>query len=496
MIRLSDEALLLDLAEMVQQYFIRAEDYKAAANIALLRVEHIYYKHDTMANAVAQAHLFTQTWGRYADLHPACVGKPSDVRSVNVTHPAAWLGKPSVTAPQRNMVVEMEKLTNFVFKHGDERTKTRALLCSVFHNALHDRYYIARDLFLMSHIQEHIDKMDTKTQILYNRALVTLGLCAFRTGLLQKAYDCLASICSGRVRELLAQGPSRWQPDKDVEQEKAERRRQIPYHMHINPDLLECTFLVCATVLELPVMVLNPGNTQRTHFKKYLGMYNRQLFTGPPENTREHVLSAAKSLLNGDWQKGTDLILNLEVWNLIPGDGSSRVKAMLAVTLKETALKLYLYTTGQFYETLSLSYLVEMFEIEEKQIKKIISKMIFHKELSASWDYNNVLVLHKIDATATQTLALAMADKLAYIVESNERILDPLTSTYGYKDEWSSRDNRKYGGDSTRRNPMRQPWKAPHPGRGGRGRGRGGRGSQRGKDGEYAGKKTTWGSTN
>ena len=38
----------------------------------------------------------------------------------------------------------------------------------------------------MSHIQDNIDKVDTKTMILYNRALVTIGLSAFREGLVQK----------------------------------------------------------------------------------------------------------------------------------------------------------------------------------------------------------------------------------------------------------------------------------------------------------------------
>lgn len=65
-------------------------------------------------------------------------------------------------------------------------SRTRALLCSVYHHALHDRYYVARDKLLMSHIQDNIDKVDTKTMILYNRALVTIGLSAFREGLVQK----------------------------------------------------------------------------------------------------------------------------------------------------------------------------------------------------------------------------------------------------------------------------------------------------------------------
>jgi hypothetical protein len=55
-----------------------------------------------------------------------------------------------------------------------------------------------------------------------------------------------------------------------------------------------------------------------------------QVFTGPPENIRDHVIAGAKSLMAGDWRKCVEMILNLDVWNLIPGAGEgARVKTML-----------------------------------------------------------------------------------------------------------------------------------------------------------------------
>jgi translation initiation factor 3 subunit C len=281
-VRLSDEASLIELAEEIFRYYCRVGDDKAASMVALLRIEHLYYKHDTVAVAVQRSHHFTKTWGRYADLHPASLGKIDETKlgklDSKLVHPGSFIGNPKVDPELYDTSSKVEELCQFIYKNGDERLKTRALLCSVFHHALHDRYYRARDLFLMSHIQDMVDRIETHTQILYNRALVTLGLAAFRQGLIQKCHECLSNICSGKVKELLAQGQAKGY-EKDPEQEKIERRRQIPYHMHINPDLLECCHMISAMFLELPHFTKPSGaaNPISKTFRKYMTTYNRQV---------------------------------------------------------------------------------------------------------------------------------------------------------------------------------------------------------------------------
>lgn len=44
------------------------------------------------------------------------------------------------------------------------------------------------------------------------------------------------------------------QNDRTKEQEKVEKQRQMPFHMHINLELLECVYMVSAMLIEIPYM--------------------------------------------------------------------------------------------------------------------------------------------------------------------------------------------------------------------------------------------------
>lgn len=198
-----------------------------------------------------------------------------------------------------DLEVEMKALAARIYAHGNERAKTRTLLCAVYHHSLHGRYRMGRDMLLMSHLAESIHQFDVATQvtpsilhhkqhrpcsfpaqalpcrdlkqcsicsqILYNRALVRCGICAFESGLLLEAHSALVELAAGvKLKELLAQGVSGGRyNERNPEQEKTERRRLVPYHMHINLELVEAVHLVCAMLLELPNLAHNAFDPKR-----------------------------------------------------------------------------------------------------------------------------------------------------------------------------------------------------------------------------------------
>lgn len=218
---------------------------------------------------------------------------------------------------EESTIKKMERLCKYIYVHDEtDRLRTRAILCHIYHHALHDNWFQARDLLLMSHLQENVQHSDPSTQILYNRIMAGLGVCAFRRGNVKEAHGCLAELMmTGKPKELLAQGllPQR-QHERSKEQEKIEKQRQMPFHMHINLELLECVYLVSAMLIEIPYMAAHEFDARRRMISKTfyqnLRASERQALVGPPESMREHAVAAARALRRGDWRACLNFIVN------------------------------------------------------------------------------------------------------------------------------------------------------------------------------------------
>ena len=335
---------------------------------------------------------------------------------------------------------EIASLARRVYAAGSDRNKTRTLLCSVYHHALHGRYFEARDMLLTSHLGDAIHDRDIQTQILYNRAMARCGLCAFELQLLPEAHSALMELAGGsRLKEMLAQGISNSHSrDRaaEKEQEKAERRRLVPYHMWINLDLVEAVHLVTAMLLELPNLAHNAYDPKRRSapvsrtFRRYLDQHERQVFTGPPEGTRDYVMRTSKLLLDGEWKRAADLVCEMPVWSLLPK--KEGIHEYLRKQMRESGLRAYLISSYAHFDALSLTHLASRFELTPDEAHAVVSKMMLSREIDACWDQPTAtVVVNKSEPSKLQFLALQFADKINQFVESNERILDQRTGAYG-----------------------------------------------------------------
>lgn len=425
--------------------------------ISMRLMEQLYYKPDTLNSAVYEAIHFTMP----DEEKPDWVW-PEDSR--------AFIGK----------------LTRYVYAAGIVRMQRRACLCQAYHLAMHDHFQVARDLLHLSNMQEQALEQDVHTQILYNRVLAQMGLCAFRLGKIQEAHNCLMDVCMGnKARELLAQGLSfSKNNDRTEEQEKAERLRQLPYHMHVNLEVLESAHHICAMLLEVPNLAMqsiDPNNKRIISrvLRRALDQYDKQPFTGPPENAKEAVVCAAKALQRGDWQSACSALEDLKIWDhihpVVPENGT-KIKEMIKEKIKTEALRTYLFAYSSIYDAFHLDQLVGMFDLPPKTVHSIVSKMMIKEEITAFWDESSkfVLVQHT-EPSPLQRLALTLADRGAQAVENNERLVDQKTGGYGFKEQRPNQGQGRWEQDGGGRGKGRfGKGGAPQmDGKGGKGKGRG-----------------------
>lgn len=499
--RLRDERLLYATIVRAQTYLEQAVRVSATsaqdalARVIMRRLEHVYSKQSIIIQALEQASASTQ--------------KDSEALAQASSFPMGSAVSSSSTGPAqlvRSLCVHLYKAPGL----AGERSRTRAMLCHIYNTALHADYYVARDMLLMSHLQDSISLADAATQILYNRVVVQIGLAAFRVGLVKEAHAALSDIfATGRVKELLAQGVQRPSAYAALspEQEKLDRQRQLPFHLHINLELLESAYLVCSMLLEVPHMARagsDPDQRRRVlsrPFRRMLDYTDRQVFSGPPESARDHIMQATKALQVGDWRECTRLVCEIKIWKLLssvdsPAAGTSAtnttssagrggeesVKALLSRRIQEEGLRTYLFSYNAYYSSVSLQHLASTFDLDLPAVRSIVSRMIWLEEIAASLDAGAdgqpVVVLHRKEASRVHQLAQTLAERASSMLEQNERLLDaklgdgPAGAGQNGPGDKGGRDRADGGAPQERRREGRRGGGRGGRGGGGRGRGR------------------------
>ena len=400
--RLREEIPLYTTIVKSQVLFERETWSESIARTVMRRLEHIYAKPDAIVDAFEAA------------ATKACTGLKSTITPLDVQHDASAL---------------VHLLAVYIYHSDAPLLRARAILAHIFQHASHGRYHPARDLLLMSHLQDTVAQADVTTQIMYNRGIMQLGLAAFRLGYINECQTVLSEMFStSRQKELLAQAIQRYNIQMTPEQELLEKRRLLPFHLHLNIELLEAAYLTCCMLNEVPVLASVDTEEQKKRvtsktFKRLLDQADKAAFMGPPENTRDHIIKASKAMQEGEWERARDLITSIKVWNLL--DNATEVRDMLSRKIQEESLRTYIFTYAPFYASLSLSHLSATFSLSRSAVLSIISRMIYTDEIAASLDpIDDVVLFDRVEPTEVQRLAQQLAERAVGLVDANEKTLD------------------------------------------------------------------------
>lgn len=132
MARLKDEPVLLALAQKVLDYLTRVGDVKSRPKVALRLVEHFYFKTANVYDAMRKLTLQQQgleTSGAGATAPPAPEEDDEGDEKLEVKVPVDYV-------MGEDCQVVLQQLVSMIFQSGDERTKARAMLCSIYHKAI------------------------------------------------------------------------------------------------------------------------------------------------------------------------------------------------------------------------------------------------------------------------------------------------------------------------------------------------------------------------
>lgn len=440
--RLREEPLLYTAITKAQVLFEREQLADQTTRAVMRRLEHVYAKPDGIVDRFETG------------VNEACKGLKSEIVPFGVKRDASGL---------------VHLLCVHIYHSDAPLLRARAILAHIFNHAIHARYHQARDLLLMSHLQDTIAHADVATQIMYNRAVVQLGLAAFRRGFIHECQTILSEVFqTGRQKELLAQAVHRYNTQLSPEQELIEKRRLLPFHMHLNVELLEAAYLTSCMLVEIPLLASVDTEDQRRRvaskgFKRLLDGAEKQAFMGPPENTKDHIMKASKALQAGEWEQARDLILSIKMWQLL--DNVDEIKTMLGRKIQEEGLRTYLFTYSPHYASLSLAHLATTFSLPQQTVTSIISRMIYTDELAASLDQiDQVVVFHRVEQSEVQRLAQQLAEKVVTMVDANEKTLDVKLGQAPGNDRTAARDGP--GGGENRRQERRTGGRGAFRGRG------------------------------
>ncbi|KAL5711738.1 Ulp1 peptidase [Ranunculus cassubicifolius] len=300
--RLEDEALLFVVSRRILNYLEERRDDKGVALVAYILLYLVHYKRQDEYDAL---------WNRSENLEYEYYGIYEyrvQTRKMFLRHSIRSL---------------IERLYTPILRYEDGEKKKCASLCNIYHLALTENFEESSKLMSRFLDEEDVTgckvlkdtKIDAYTklmrilnQIYFNRAIVQLGICAFKVGRIVEAYSYLSGLNGGgKVKRLLSQHISHLH-FQDKTQDLAHPPKHIPYHMHIDEDVLEAVYFISAMLLEVPNMAAK-GEVISQRFRRLLQTSQCKTCTSP-----ELIVAATSALIEGDHETCYANIQSLKIW--------------------------------------------------------------------------------------------------------------------------------------------------------------------------------------
>ena len=206
-------------------------------------------------------------------------------------------------------------------------------------------------------------------------------------------------LASSHLREILGQQTLQRVSANVGSSSSADEREQLclPYHQHINLDLIDLVFMTCSLLIEVPQMTAFYSGIKvkripysQKSIRRALEHYDKSTFQGPPETLRDFVLHAAKSMQKGDWQKCNSYLQCIPTWKLLPN--AKTVLENLAERVQVESLKTFFFTYKRFYSKLSLEKLSDLFSLPKDKVSSIIEEVTAEFDINATMNEEKTIV--------------------------------------------------------------------------------------------------------
>ncbi|AET40391.1 translation initiation factor eIF3 core subunit c Ecym_5658 [Eremothecium cymbalariae DBVPG len=405
--RLRDEQSIYSLILRSQLYLESVLPESSAgrylARSFVRRLDHIYYKPSKLVEIIERA-----AWAK----------APNGATSKYITYSSDpdYIGK------------LIDTLCTFVSNEHDQLLKKRATLYQIYFYALNNEFKKGKDMLVESNVRTAINSQDPTIQILFNRVVVQLGIAAFKLCLVEDCHQILNEVSTAsHLRDILGQQSLQRASNNVGANGTATPTEQLclPFHQHINLDLIDAVFMTCSLLIEIPHMaaffsgikVKRIPYSQKS-IRRALEHYEKSSFQGSPETLRDHVIHAAKAMQKGNWSQCIQYLRGISTWSLL-GNNVEEVFIKLSERVQIESLKTYIFTYKRFYSKLSVAKLSQLFSLPNEQVIEVVESLTDGMNIKGSLNESKEMIIFERgdEITKLEEVAIKLNKETKYQIE-------------------------------------------------------------------------------